>query len=390
MHKKSISFIVILILFLSGCEGLPKKIPLDSIQAILVVGLDVYEDMVELTVVGVGSQPGSEGDKGKDAVKIYEASGRSVFEAKQNLSLYNDKHLIWAHLEYIIIGEETARRGIADHMDFFIRNHENRLTDELVIAKDMSAREFINSVDSVEPKMNEKLRHLFNDVEVQSVSKNMTIKDWLIRYQSDTMMMVLPVMETIDKSKKEESSKEGEPPKKDVHSAGYAIFDKDTKLIDYATLRCSRGINWLSDKIKSAVVVIDIDGKEILSAEILKSKTKLDITEDAKTLDVDIQLTFNIPEYTGHEDLYDVEHVARIKRKIEEIIELEVMDTMTYLQFLDADVVEIGKVYYHKYPENWPIVKSTWQNLFKEMKINVKVNSNVRNTYNIINPMKKG
>lgn len=371
---------------------MPTKKTLEDIQPILIVGLDTYEDQVELTVMSVGSQAGSEPDKGggSNKIKIYEASGKSVYEAKQNMSLYSDKHLIWAHLEYIIIGDETARNGIAKHMDFFMRNHENRLTDELVIAKGMTAKEFIKNTNTDQPKINEKIRHLFNDAEVDSISRKMNLKDFALRHQSDTMVVMLPVMDTTDKTVEEKPKKEGEATKKDIRLAGYAIFDRDARLIDYASFEYSRGINRITDQIKSAVVVIEADGQGMLSAAIIRSKTRLDVDEDAKTLKVDISVLFNIPEYTGNEDLYDEKYITRIKKRLEENIETEVLDTMTYLQNLDADAVGISDVYYHKYPEKWPQMKSQWQDLFKVIKVDVTVNSTVRNTYNITNPIQKG
>ena len=114
MNKKHIAFILAFMILFSGCSGLPNKTPLEEIQAILIVGLDTKDDQVDLTVLSVGSKPGAESNKGGESIKVYESSGRTVYEAKQKMSLYHDKHMIWAHLEYIIIGDEAARSGIAD------------------------------------------------------------------------------------------------------------------------------------------------------------------------------------------------------------------------------------------------------------------------------------
>ena len=389
MNKKHIAFILAFMILFSGCSGLPNKTPLEEIQAILIVGLDTKDDQVDLTVLSVGSKPGAELNKGGESIKVYESSGRTVYEAKQKMSLYHDKHMIWAHLEYIIIGDEAARSGIAEHLDFFIRNHENRLSDELVVAKDMTAREFIKNVNTSEPKMNEKIRHLFSEVEVESVTKIVHLREWALKYQSDTMSIILPVMGTTNKMRSEDSKKEESSPKKDIRSAGYAIFNREGKMIDYASLRFSRGINWVMDKIESAVVVLELGEHEILSTEITSAKTKLEINEDATELDVNINLLFNIPEYTGKEDLYDAVYIADVKQELEQIIENEVKDTMTYLQTLNTDVTNIGDVYYHKYPGNWKFMQDQWANKFKDIKVNVVVRSTLRNTYNIVNPMRK-
>jgi spore germination protein KC len=389
MKKKRLIVMLSLLLFLTGCSSLPHKIPLEDIQAILIAGIDVSEGMVELTVMSVGSQPGSGDKKGEEAIKIYEATGKTVFEAKQNLSLYNDKHLIWAHLEYIIIGEDTARAGIAPHLDFFLRHHENRLTDDLIVAKNMTAREFIRSTDTAQPKINEKIRHLFKDAEIKSTIRNVNLKTWALKHLSDTMYVILPVLSTTERTHKEKEQQEEGTQKKDIRTDGYAVFNREGKLIDYASLEYSRGINWITDEIHSTAVVIEPESGAQLSAQIIRSKTKLEIDEEAVSLNVDISLIFNIPEYTGNKELYDLEYGGLIKGKLEDMIEKEVIDTVKYLQSLDADAINIGNVYYHKYPKRWPMMKDMWEEKFRQMNVNVSVRSTLRNTYNILNPMEK-
>lgn len=390
MRKKWLAFPLVFMFLLSGCTDLPIKTPLEEVQAILVAGIDKKGDQVELTVMSVGSKPGSESNGGGEIIKVYESTGRTVFEAKQKMSLFNDKHLIWAHLEYIVIGDEIARSGIAKYMDFFIRNHENRITDELIIAKDMTAKEFIKKTDSSEPKMNEKIRRLFSETEVESVMKVVNLKEWALKYQSDTMSIILPAMGITDQAHTENTEEEKGDPKIDIRSAGYAIFDREGKLIDYASLRFSRGINWVIDEVQSSVVVIAAEDKALLSTEIVSSKTKLEINEEASELKVNIQVIFNIPEYTGVENLYDIRYIGKVKEELENIIRDEVIDSMTYLQGMDADVTNIGDLYYHKYPKSWDYMKDQWESKFKEMNINVVVKSTIRNTYNIINPMRRG
>ncbi len=382
-------FITIFISFLLvSCNEMPNRIPIEQLQPILVVGVDTKDDMVELTVMCITTKPGAEGGGGEEGVKIYEAEGKTIFEAKRKMHTYADKHLTWVHLQYIIIGDEAAKNGISEFLDFFMRNHENRLSDFLVVAKNSTAREFIKNTDTVNPSMDDKIKYLFDDDKMMSIAKEMSIKDYLRRYHSEGYHVLLPCLVTTEKTTDESPEKEGGSSKKDIKLDGYAIFNHNAELIEYAPIEYSRGINWIINEIRSTPIVIDtVDGAR-LSVEVTHSRTKVKLSRDYKTVNIDIRVNFNIPEYTGGIRLFDLNHIEIIEDKVQEIIKKEVIDTMKYLQNINSDVTGLGNIYYRQYPNEWSLIKYKWHDIFKELEVDVKVISNLRNTYNIVDPIK--
>ena len=50
-----------------------------------------------------------------------------------------------AHSRFLVFGEESARAGVGEILDFFERNREPRLTAHLLVVKGMTAADFLKS-----------------------------------------------------------------------------------------------------------------------------------------------------------------------------------------------------------------------------------------------------
>ena len=140
-------------------------------------------------------------------------------------------------LEILLLDDEFARSGIPIS-GFFIKIMKQILM--IGCSERYTAREFIKKTDSIQPRVNEKIRRMFHDAERQSVIKTVNLKEWALKYQSDSMSIILPTIETTDLEQTESAQEEKGEPKKDIRAAGYAIFDREGKLIDFASLRFSR------------------------------------------------------------------------------------------------------------------------------------------------------
>src|SRR5690606_10571449 len=62
------------------------------------------------------------------------ATGRTVSEAQTRLQKMLSRQLFWAQNAVILIGEDLAREGVADVLDFFTRSTQPRLNTALAVA----------------------------------------------------------------------------------------------------------------------------------------------------------------------------------------------------------------------------------------------------------------
>lgn len=386
MLKRYVTSLIILIMmicFLTGC--LPSKLSIDKIENITVVGIDEEDGKVTLTIILQMVKPVAKEDSGeKQKVAIYTAEGETVYESVRNFRAYTDKDIFWGHINYIILGEETAEKGIGKYLDFFARDYDMKLTAKLVISQESTASEFIKNTNLPGTSLKDKLDSLFKNSEFLSQSKEVSVIDYMYMINCPLMDLYLPCVQMVDYKEKDEE----EMDKKDVQLNGYAIFDDD-KLVGIVKDKMARGINWITNEISSGIIVTEDPKGQKISLEIISAKCKIepDFSEDIPSAMIKVEFTTNIGEYQGTDDIFHEEIIEFIVDEQDKIIKKEIEKIITYLQQKKRDIVGIGNETYHKFPIKFKKIEQRWKDIFNVMDISVKVNSRINRTYLIIQPI---
>jgi spore germination protein KC len=378
--KKCVLIPCLLLLFLMTSCSIQKDIgKLILATAVAVDQSDTEDNSVKLTIetqktVSAASSQG--GAQKKPIILI--SKGRTVFDADRNFSAYIEKSLFWGHTQYIVVGESAARDDIRKYLDFFIRNHENRLNAHVAVVQGQSGEELLKSGD--EDLVTNKLTSLFDNVGDASVSKEITLVEFIEALGSEYSAAYLPCLKIVEKPE----GSGGNDYVQDIVLNGYAVF-KGTRLQDFITGKEARGLNWVTGDVKSGIIVVkDKDGKDI-SLEIISAKTKIKtkLIDGIPNIEIKIKVNSNIGELEGASDVFNAEALSELARQQADIIRDEISSVIEFAKQANTDILGFGDKLYHQHPVQWEGIKEQWSELFPKTIVHIEVKPNISGVYNI-------
>ncbi|HCC07431.1 MAG TPA: hypothetical protein DEP72_04645 [Clostridiales bacterium] len=381
-------------LMFSGCENIVKgRIEIDKTGFIRTVAFDKSkenDDNMKLTFALKGKSGGGNAkESGSSGFSIISEEGKTIFDANRKVRTFVSKNIFWGHMVFILIGEDAAKDDIIKYLDFATRNQDIRYTLNVMIVKGATGEEAINKIRTKDITVTETLSSLIDNAGDVSVSSKLELGEIVQMLDSEYSCVYIPYIELVNKIKEEEDGKEVLEPSLE----GYAIF-KDAKLIGYINGGTSRGANWVNNKGDTGTTIVkDSKGKDICLEIInIKSKTIPEIKDDKIKVKIEINMTSDVTEYEGREDIFKEKALKDIEKQQEDIIKNEVKSAIKYAKEKEVDFLGIGDAVYHKYPIEWEIYKKKWPKTFKNLPISVDVMTKINRTHNITQPtgMKEG
>ena len=167
MRKRaSLPIIIMVCLGLAGCggRGLWANVQeLGQLQLIQTLGID------RLGGEGVRLSVASGADVGERAPAILSAEGRSVSEAMELLQKYSPREsLYFAHTQFLLLGEDCARAGVAPWLDYVQRLPQMRTGAELFLVHGADAAALICASGDGQYDVSDKLHALLRELERQN------------------------------------------------------------------------------------------------------------------------------------------------------------------------------------------------------------------------------
>ena len=147
--KMMLLFLVLTSLLLSGCWS---KRELNELGIVVALGIDKVDDDYEVSIQVVdpseisSKQPSS----GRSPVVTYHAKGKSVFEAIRRMTTLTPRKPYFSHLQIVVIGEELAKEGLNEPLDFIARDHEFRNDFDVIVSHEATAKEVLNVLTPIE------------------------------------------------------------------------------------------------------------------------------------------------------------------------------------------------------------------------------------------------
>lgn len=165
---------------------------------------------------------------------------------------------------------------------------------------------------------------------------------------------------------------------------GYAIFD-GKKLQGYLLDYWGRGLNWINSEVNSSIIIIKDKTNNDVSLEVISANSSTNIKYDSDIPEATIEIEFstNLAEIMSQHDMFNEEELNKLKQDQSELVKKEAEKVIEYAQQYGVDIIKISDAIHHQHPLKWDDIKDNWKEVFKKMKINVKVESNVNRTYHI-------
>lgn len=189
-----------------------------------------------------------------------------------------------------------------------------------------------------------------------------------IRDLRENNAAVIPVIDIVDESK--------------IEIKGGALL-KDFKIKGWLSPDEIRGMLWVEGKVRGAQIPVSA-GKSYLSYTVRQQESKISFfAKDNKVYcNIDITNEGNISEYyiNSSDSLTSLDNIRIIENQISKRIKNEVNHIIDQTKEYDTDIMGFGTELYRQHPKWWDNVADNWDQSYKNMPIEINVDTKIRQT----------
>lgn len=376
LKKIRISICLYVLLFsipiLSGCWDRQE---IESNAFILGVGIDAAKnEKIEVTFevalpqsFAGGGEGGSSGDE--EPTLDISIVAEDMVDATNSLLARLNHYPDFGHLQLVVFGEEYAKKGFQEVMDFFFRDTSIRYRTSVAVSEGEAKKIF-----EFKPKTSKSVSRYINQIIKNNSKENLEIFQLqTIGTIHDNYIRNSPVFLT--KISAGENT---------VGVAGGGVF-KDNKLLGWLDGQETHAVRWLiGDTVKGGTLRIKMPESKggNIGLDIFYSRSSLTpvLKNDQITADVKIYVEGDI-DFVGSRN---VEHkVEELTLEWEKAFEKYIRENVnsTFMRTRDnygADIFEIDGKTIDYYPKYWEANKERWDEVFKTVELELDVDVNIR------------
>ncbi|MBI0581178.1 Ger(x)C family spore germination protein [Neobacillus cucumis] len=376
IKKSALAFLFIFtVLFLTACWDREE---VNDLALVTAAGIDKKaNNKIELTVLvfipkgGGGQQSMEISSSGNSSnVLVRSAEGTTIADAMSKLQEKLPRTIFWGHSEVFIFNEALAKDGIRDHIDFIMRHPQLRERGQIFVSK-QKAKDILELMPPLERDLSEVLNQLVQ----HEVGMNVTTKKLAQMLIGDSGDCALPWIKILppEKGKKQEQTI--------AYITGTAIFKKD-KMVGVIDSSVTRGVLWLRDEIRLAIVTIKPPHTEgYISVNLTQASSKLlPKIEDGKwKITLQSESNSDIVQNTTKLDVSNPEVGKMIEKQVNKAIESRIRLALKLVQKdMKADVFGFSEAFHRKYPDRWNKEENHWDEIFPNVEVLIKTKSKIR------------
>lgn len=381
MKKKSLSSILLLFFALLCLTGCWDRTEVNNIALIMAAGIDKSEDeKIELSVqifIPKPSEGGQQGgmSSGSSSAQTFvkSAEGITLADAMSKLQEKLTRQIFWGQNEVLVIGEELAKKGISNHIDFWMRHSGPRVRADVFIAQG-TAKEVLQSIPELERDSAKQLHELVKT----DIGIKVTVKDLSQMLSGESGAAVLPWVENMP-PENSDAQKEQEVP----FIKGTAIF-KDDKMVGKLDDNVTRGILWPRNEIKSGVITTSLENEEgYVSVNLLRSQNHLipHIKNEKWSIVIKTNTDLEIIQNTTNLNSLNPKFSKEVKQKVVQDIEnREKLALSEAQENLNTDIFGFAESFQRKYPDIWKTKKREWDEIFQHVDVSFETTVNIKRT----------
>jgi len=398
MVKKIASVLIftLLVSLLSGCWS-RKEISELAIAMAVALDLVKYKDKqgkighkIMITIMFAKPKAAAGGEMGGIQAQtkpytVLSALGKDMYEASRNLALEVPREIYWGHNIILIIGENLARRGVSEIMDFLVRSPEPRETTWVMVTKG-AAKDILEARTELETIPAQHIGYLARSKTGFSVN----LKDFIIMLADRDTNPVASEVEIVRKGKLINLPESDQPMPEAIDKAslpraklnGVAVFKKD-KLVGFLNQSQARGFLWLRGEIRKGLITVPCPGEKEkqVSVEIINGSSRLEpkIKNGRLVMEIRMILEGNLQEQQCQKDLTNRKNIALLEKALTKDIEVRARKTLQIVQHrYKSDILGFGLAIHRKYPEVWKTLGKNWEQEFPKIRIEYKIEAKVR------------
>lgn len=324
---------------------------------------------------------------GKDTkinTMLITSEGCSIFDALRKAIKKAGKRLYFSHSEIVVISREVAEEGIIPVLDWVSRDGEPRYMLHFLVSKEKSAKEILEQ----KPETMDVLSFELNDMlkAQKSLSFAPETEEW--QFMNDLSAMgISATLPTVD------ITSDNNKPTPEITGTG--VFRQD-KLVGFLNGEETKTMLFIKDKIKGGLLVKkETKGSSVtdISLEIFKNKTHVKpLFNNGKiTMKITTNTDVSIGENGGAVNYIEEPARTSLKTDIEAMLENDIKTLVKKVQEqYDSDIFGFGRSVKLAMPDMWRQLEPKWEQIFKEIDVEVHSTINIKNSAFQSKPVKVG
>jgi spore germination protein KC len=372
------------VFFLNGCWG---KREVEELAPLMGVGIDLGQTPGKLLITEQYALPRKGAAAAEVEARTYSIEAASGREINEKTSEILKRVPFMGSLKVIVIGEDAARTGFNDILDFAQRFSEFRRSIYLIVTKG-KAQDFLNlKLPNDElPSM-----YLISKLEMAgniSTFPKISLGHYLTVLGRENTAPILPAVEIINSGEGgiefQVGSKDGG---QEARIKGAGVLKGD-QLVDFLTDKETKGYMWLENDIKYRFLntVGSPDNNVYFGGHVLKSRTKYKVIDNhgTKGLQYQIRTSVAVDEVLGlRQRLSDTEWgelMRGAEEKFANVITTECQLSIQKERKLGLDYLGIGRHIEELNPAYWESIKGHWEKEIANFPVLINVQVSVHNS----------
>ncbi|HBT47079.1 MAG TPA: hypothetical protein DEA73_04225 [Peptococcaceae bacterium] len=330
------------------------------------------------------------------SVVISSEEGDTLFGAGRWLATKLPRRAYVAHTAAVLVGEEMARRGLAEVLDFLDRHQEFRRSTCILLTRGPAANILVEAQGGLEDSLGREIAGLAKWVRVSGYGFIPNIHDLLQDLSGGGASTLIPVLEFSPQpqppvSGRVPSGPGASPPTglpaepeivRTVALDGAGLFHHD-RLVGWLDRRQVRGWAWARNRVVRAVLELECPGDgSKLSVEITEVEGDIKIEAKNSLLEgvIKVKVEGNLLEQQCTHDFTTPEALQALEDRAATFIAAEIRSALEQAQEAGADVFGFGGALYRKEPRLWKELHNRWREEFSELPVTVQVEAKMRRT----------
>ncbi|MES9739955.1 Ger(x)C family spore germination protein [Peribacillus frigoritolerans] len=372
-------------LLISGCSNYRE---LNELGVIIAMGVDQNDDpkqpyRVTYQVINPSglSQTNTSGGQGL-AVINYTITGKTLLEALGKSASVIPRENNTTHLSLIIIGEKLARNDLDLIFDGLDRGKYSRVSIPIFIARGKTAKDVLGVIEPLEitpgkniistTQNNQKLYGSSTEVLAYEIIAS------LLSEGKDVSLPGISISNASQKGKQIGNLETTNPTT--IKVKGLAVFRKG-KLVRWLDGETARAAQFVTSKVKNTPVVLPCEsGNVTINTTGVKSKMLTAIQHEKPVIHTDINVMGELLETSCEIDLSDPRVLKKFEKKMENVLKRQIKKTISITQKEKSDIFGFGDALSRTNPVYWRQNKKSWDNLYSDAQISLKVHVEIINS----------
>ncbi|MEW9672529.1 Ger(x)C family spore germination protein [Ammoniphilus sp. 3BR4] len=380
-------------LLLAGCWS---RRELNELAIAVAMGIDKVENEYQITVQVVEPSQvasGKGGGDGRSPVTTYQANGKTEIEAIRKMTMISPRRIYTSHLRMLVIGEEVAKAGIKNTLDFLSRGQEFRTDFNVVVTKGTRASQILKILTPTEKIPANKMFSSLNQSEIiwgpTSATTLIELLSDIVKQGKQPVLTGIQVIGNAQQGESQDNISSPSPPTQ-IGYRGYAVF-RNNKLVGWLNEKESNGYNFVVNNIKSSIVNTPCPQEGHLAFEIIHSSTELNsfLRNKKPSIKIEIRTEGNISEVNcSNLNITKTEVLEELENNLEQEIKKDIEHVINISQKkMKSDIFGFGEVIHRSHLSYWEQVRDDWEKIFANLPVDINVDLKIRRIGTVSNPL---